>query len=195
MPPANDFERLIEARRILVLGSSGSGKTHLTLRLAPLLGLDPIHLDGQFWQQGWVPSPRAQWAARVDELVQRPEWIMDGLYEGSLGVRLPRAQAVILLESTALGCLWRVVKRYFTLDDQNRPDAPAGQKVDAAFIRYIWRYPSVTRPQVLQLLGEQARDKCVIVLKNRRQVQQLLDEVARRVRAQSPAARMEPASP
>ncbi|HHK41902.1 MAG TPA: hypothetical protein ENJ50_05735, partial [Planctomycetaceae bacterium] len=133
----NDFlARLKSARKILVLGPSGSGKTTLTLELARVLEIEPIHLDAHFWQTGWRPTPKPQWLERVRELVERREWIMDGTYEDSLPVRVRAAEAAIVLERSRWTCLYRVLKRKLSVDDRRRPDAPPGQPVDRAFLRY-----------------------------------------------------------
>ena len=94
-PQANSTNRLVSSKRILVLGSSGSGKTFLSLRLGQALGIEPIHLDMQFWKPGWVPTPREEWRKTVSSLVAKQSWIMDGTYESTLDLRLPTCDAII----------------------------------------------------------------------------------------------------
>ena len=171
----NDFlARLKSARKILVLGPSGSGKTTLTLELARVLEIEPIHLDAHFWQTGWRPTPKSQWLDQVRELVERREWIMDGTYEDSLPVRIRAAEAAIVLERSRWTCLYRVFKRKLFVDDRRRPDAPPGQPVDRAFLRYIWNYPSVTRPVVWEYLREHGDHLTIVTLQNSREAASLI---------------------
>jgi len=75
-------------RRILVPGSGGSGKTTPTLRIAEATGHPVLHLDSHFWRPGWVAAPDVEWRATVAALVERPSWVMDGNYGGTLLARL-----------------------------------------------------------------------------------------------------------
>ena len=43
-----------EAKRILILGCGGAGKSTLARRLGAATGLPVVHLDGLYWQPGWV---------------------------------------------------------------------------------------------------------------------------------------------
>jgi hypothetical protein len=74
---------------------------------------------------------------------------MDGTYESTLPVRLAAADAVIVVERSRWSCLWGVLRRTLTHGSGPRPDAPPGQPIDRAFLRYIWRYPARTTMVVL----------------------------------------------
>jgi adenylate kinase family enzyme len=158
-----------------VLGPSGAGKTCFSTHLSKLLGIEAVHLDAYFWKPGWVATAEAEWRAVVSALVRKPSWVMDGTYERTLDLRVPAADAVILLERPRLLCLWGVVRR--CLFARDRHDAPPGQKVDRAFFNYIWNYPTVTRPLVLRRLREYGPDKGVIVLRGRRGARRFLEAV------------------
>ena len=177
MDSPDSLARIATCRRILVLGSSGSGKTTFSIQLGKLLGLEVIHLDAEFWKPGWQATPQAQWREVVSGLVQRQGWIMDGTYESSLDLRIPVADGIILIGQSRWTCLWRALKRKLTVDDRNRPDAPAGQKLDFAFLKYIWRYPKVTEPFVLECIREQGADKPVIALAGSAEAKGFLENV------------------
>jgi adenylate kinase family enzyme len=55
-------------QRILVIGSSGTGKSTLARQLASKLALPIIHLDKEYWLPGWVAPEPAAWQARVESL-------------------------------------------------------------------------------------------------------------------------------
>lgn len=148
------LEAVCAAHRILVLGSPGAGKTRLTRSLARRLDLPVIHLDAEFWRPGWLATPAPEWVARLKTLAAGPAWIMDGTYERSLPVRLPRTEVAVVLEAGRAVCLVRVVWRTLLSGVRNRPDAPPGQPLDQDFLRYIWRYPRESAPLVEAHLAE-----------------------------------------
>ncbi len=106
---------------------------------------------------------------------------MDGMYESTLDLRIPAADTVIVVERSRLACLWRVLKRKATIDDLRRPDAPAGQKLDRAFLRYIWRYPTVTRPLLFDSVRQYGPDKVLIQLEGSSDVRRFLQQIQRAV--------------
>ncbi len=170
-------ERLRRARRILVVGPSGSGKTRLALRLGSLLDLPVVHLDAHRWQPGWVALPHREWRKVVGDLVQRPAWIMDGTYESTLDLRLAASDAVVAIEAPRLLCVYGVVRRRVLGLGRKRPDAPPGQPLDRAFLRYIWDYPVATRPLLWACLRERRTATALVVLSSRADVRRLVREL------------------
>src|SRR4029450_4867168 len=79
-----ELAALRRARRILVLGAPGSGKTLLSTFLSRHLGLELIRLDEFFWRPGPVRMPTDEWRILAAQLASRPAWVMDGTYEASL---------------------------------------------------------------------------------------------------------------
>lgn len=177
---AGAVERLGSARRILVLGPSGAGKTHLALRLAEVTGLPLVHLDAERWRPGWVALDDAEWRAAVTALAARPAWIMDGTYESTLDLRLPRADAVVVLDRPRPACLLGLARRRVLVRGRARVDAPPGQRLDRAFLRYLWRWPGETRPVVAARLRAHGAGTAVVVLRGRREARRLLAQVGRR---------------
>lgn len=184
----NQIARLALSKRILVLGLSGSGKTTFSIRLGQILGIETIHLDACFWKPGWTSTPQPEWKAMVASLIEKESWIMDGMYESTLDLRIPAAETVIVIERSRLACLWGVLKRKATVDDYHRPDAPAGQKLDRAFLRYIWRYPAVTRPLLFDFIRRYGPDKALIQLGGPNDTRRFLQQIQRAVerRAETP---------
>ncbi len=69
--------------RIVVVGTSGAGKTTLARRLAARLGLPHIELDAINWQPGWRDLTRydpEEFVRRVTEAIGADAWIVDGNY-------------------------------------------------------------------------------------------------------------------
>ena len=179
-------------RRVLIVGSSGAGKTTLATQLAGPLGLPVIHLDAHFWQPGWAETPRDIWRARVKELLERDRWIMDGNYGSTLAERARAADTIILLAFSRVRCLYNVFKRAMRYRGRARPDLNPGcpeHLPDWDFIRWIWTYPDAELPTVLEVLAAHEKDKRIIVLRSRAEVERFLATVnARPISSQDPAA-------
>jgi adenylate kinase family enzyme len=168
-------------RRILVIGSGGSGKSTFARRLGEALGIEVIHLDGHYWRPGWVEPPKDEWRRKVGELVARDEWVIDGNYSGTLELRLAACDTAIFLDLPRTLCVWRVLKRALVFRNATRPDMAEGcrEKIDFAFLWWVWRYPSRSRPKALARLGEHARGKKVVRLRSRAEVEEFLRRASR----------------
>ena len=143
-------------QRVLVIGISGAGKSTFARKLAARTGLPLIHLDTEFWKQGWKVTERAEWRAKVAELAERDAWIMDGNYGASLDLRLPRADRVIWFDYPRLVCVWRALWRVATTHGRVRPDlAPeCPEQFDRQFLRFIWNFNANSRPNIVAMLAE-----------------------------------------
>jgi adenylate kinase family enzyme len=167
-------------RKIVILGSGGSGKSTLARQLGRILNLEVIHLDGLYWQPGWVETPEPAWRQTVTELIQRKSWIMDGDNIRSLDIRLPAADTVIFLDLPNVLCFWRALKRSWQYAGKNRPEMVSGcsEKLDWRFLRWVWQYPLVSRPFILDKLRQLSRDQRLIILRSPAAVQQFLQELS-----------------
>lgn len=144
-----------EMQRVLVIGISGAGKSTFSRALANMTGLPLIHLDKEFWRPGWVQTPRLDWRAKVTELAAGERWIMDGNYDSSLDLRLPRADTVLWFDYPMLRCLRRAMWRATTTYGRVRTDMAEGcaERIDLEFLRYIWTFNAKQRPRVVAALA------------------------------------------
>ena len=89
------------ARRIWVVGTSGSGKSTFARRLAFARGLPHIELDGLFHLANWEQRSNEEFTAEVSAALERaPDgWVVDGNYVGKIGgTVLDRADTVVWLD-------------------------------------------------------------------------------------------------
>src|SRR5207248_9352838 len=111
-------------KRVLVIGSGGTGKTTVAQRLARRTGLPLIHLDLLYWRPGWQPTPGEEWRETVRRLVAGERWIIDGNYGGTLDLRLAACDTVVFLDLPRVLCLWRVLVRQLRHFCRWRPAPP-----------------------------------------------------------------------
>jgi len=162
-------------KRILVLGSGGAGKTTFAKHLSRKTGLPLIHLDLHFWNSGWVETPRHRWIPRVLELSERPKWIMDGNYSGTIDIRMKYADTVIFLDYGRVTCSLGVLKRVILNMGRVRDDMPEGcpERFSFDFMKWIWNYSTRSRPKIIEALEKAPASVTVHVVKNRRSLSSL----------------------
>jgi len=97
-------------RRVAVVGTTGSGKSTLGVRLGALLAAPAVDLDDLVWRPGWRQVPPADLRGQVRAVVDGERWVIAGNYWGVQDLILARADAVVVLDyplAVVFGRLWR----------------------------------------------------------------------------------------
>lgn len=152
-------------KRIMVIGCGGSGKSTLSQRLAQLFNLELISLDRHYWHPGWKPTSPDEWEKVVRSLIQKPGWVMDGNYGGTIDMRLEVADMIIFLYYPSWTCLRREISRTIKYYGKVRPGMTEGcpTKISLKFWRYIWNYNKTRVPGILEKLKNLAQKQVHIL--------------------------------
>ncbi|XYJ10464.1 hypothetical protein ACSUZJ_00345 [Telluria sp. B2] len=100
--------------RVLIMGNSGSGKSHRAQALAARHGLVHLDLDTIVWEPGQIAVPRAPEQVRADLLafVDRHEsWIAEGCYGDLIEAALPHCSELVFMNPGLETCLENNRKR------------------------------------------------------------------------------------
>lgn len=167
-------------KKIVLIGSGGSGKSTLAKQLSRTLGIPVYHLDTLFWKPNWQAVPRAEQQQIQTDLISRDDWIIDGNYGGTMDLRLNAADTIIFLDLPRMTCVYRILKRSIRYRHEARPDMAAGcpEKIDVAFLKWVWRYPDEQRPGIRARLAQVEATKTIIVLKSRKEVRRFIENIA-----------------
>ena len=136
-------------KRALVIGCPGSGKSTFARRLRDATGLPLYYLDRLYWREDRTHVEREEFDARLEEILSRDQWIIDGNYARTLPMRLARCDAVFFLDYPAEVCLDGIIARR----GARREDMPwveTGE--DAEFIEFVRRFSADVRSAILERL-------------------------------------------
>ena len=163
-------------KRIVIVGSGGSGKSTLAVQVGLALGVEVTHLDTLFWKPGWVRVSAAEQEAIVREVASRASWIIDGDHVRSQPVRFAAADTIVFLDLPRSICVWRTVRRFVQYRGRSRTGMAAGcpERLNGTLLRWVWRYPSDNRAQVLENMGRYGKGCRVVMLRSPKEVRRFL---------------------
>lgn len=161
----------------MLIGSGGSGKSTLARQLGNILNIQVYHLDAIFWKPNWEGVSKEEQISIQTDLVKKDEWLIDGNYGGTLDIRMDAADTIIFLDINRTICTIRTLKRMLKYRNKTRPDMGEGceEKFDFDFLRWIWNYPKMKRPDILRKLHDLPENKQIIILKSKKDVQTFLE--------------------
>lgn len=165
-------------KRVILIGSPGSGKSTMSTKLAQILNLELYHLDNLFWSPGWIMASKEEQISITKDLIQKEEWLIDGNYNGTLELRLERADFVVFFDLPRWLCMVRIFKRMIQYRNQKRPDFNAGtERFNWEFVKYVWDFRKSKRPSIYKKL-KQYPNKEIVILKSRKEVENFMKQIS-----------------
>ena len=98
-------------RRVVVFGTTGSGKSRLAETLAARTGLRVIELDALAWLRDWQPAPLELLRHRVEREISEGDWIVVGNYGEVRDLVWKPADTLIWLDLPLRVVMWRLLWR------------------------------------------------------------------------------------
>ncbi|MDE0189245.1 MAG: adenylate kinase [bacterium] len=97
--------------RLVVIGTSGAGKTTMAKRIARGLGMPHIEFDGIRHGPNWTETPDDVFREILSRRLQGERWVADGNYSFARDVVWPRATGVVWLDYPIRVVMWRLFWR------------------------------------------------------------------------------------
>ena len=107
---SNGFSQA-DLTRVVVVGTTCSGKTTYAGRLARALGAQHVELDALYWLPEWIERPKQEFRELAAEAASGNRWVMDGNYSVVRDVVWPRATCLIWLNYPFPTVAWRGLSR------------------------------------------------------------------------------------
>ena len=162
-------------KKVIIIGCPGSGKSIFARSLESLTGLPLHHLDMMYWNKDKTTVTKDIFIKRLQSVMEKDSWIIDGNYQSSMEMRLGECDTVFFLDYSTQVCLEGIRSR----KGKARSDIPfVDDENDEEFISFIKEYNSKVRPQVISLL-EKYRDRNIIVFNSREESENFLSSFER----------------
>lgn len=99
--------------RVVVVGTSGSGKTTTARRIAGILDVPHLEMDSVMHADGWNATPDDEFARIVGEFTDQDRWVVDGNYtsHGAREAAWPKADTFVWLDLPRPVVMRRVIRR------------------------------------------------------------------------------------
>lgn len=160
-------------KKAIIIGCPGSGKSTFARALQEQTGLPLYHLDMMYWNADRTVVSREVFLDRLQEVLKKEVWIIDGNYHTTMEQRMAACDTVFFLDYPMEVCLEGVDAR----KGQSRPDMPwtesVDEETDEEFLAFIRRFEQDIRPQILELL-EKSENKNIVVFHSREEAQAYL---------------------
>jgi adenylate kinase family enzyme len=105
-------------RRIVVIGTTGSGKTTLAGQLSQRLAIPHVELDALHWDTNWTPVSPTIFLERTAQALNGDAWVVDGNYSQVRTIIWSRADTIVWLDYSLWvimrQLLWRTFRRILT---------------------------------------------------------------------------------
>lgn len=173
-------------RRIVVVGTTSSGKTTVAARLSRILGIPHVELDGLMWRPNWEKTPTDTFLARVRAALDGPAWVVDGNYSAARTVTWGQADTLVWLDYPLALVFWRLtvrtLRRILTREKLwgcNRETVRRAFFDKDSLYRYVIPSRRRQRETYPRALREDYAHLQVVHLKTARQTVEWLDEVGK----------------
>lgn len=158
--------------KVIIIGCPGSGKSTFARHLRDKTHLPLYYLDMIWHKPDKTNVTRNEFDCKLDEIICRDEWIVDGNYLRTLKKRLDKCDTVFLLDFSLEVCISGVESRI----GKRREDMPwIETEFDEEFKQWIIEFRETQLPQIYQLLKTH-NDKNIVVFKSRGDIEQYLLE-------------------
>ncbi len=98
-------------QRIVVVGTTGSGKTTVARQLTQRLGSPFVELDALFWGPNWTPVPANVFRERTTQALSGDTWTAGGNYTAARDIVWGRADTLVWLDYPLLLTMWQMLRR------------------------------------------------------------------------------------
>lgn len=164
------MSKIKTAKKISIIGGTGTGKTTLSNNLGKVLNLPVYHIDGIHHLENWEIRDNDERDRIILEKVNEDKWIIDGTYRSTLQQRLECADLVIYLDYSSIAQVKGIMGRYIKEHGKEKPEIPGcEERMSLEFLEFAWNWRKNKRNEIMEKVNKLDASK-VLIFKNRRQL-------------------------
>ena len=108
--------------KILIIGISGTGKTRIARKISAVLKIPVTHYDTLSWGQNGKEVKRRIVEKKINEVLKKRKWIIEGYINPSAKKKLEKADIVIYLDYSGVRAFFGGIKRWWEYRGKTRPE-------------------------------------------------------------------------
>ena len=160
-------------KKIIIIGSSGAGKSVFSQKLKDITNLPLYHLDMLYHKKDGTHISKEELEEKLKSIFKEENWIIDGNYQRTLELRLKECDTVFLLDFSTDICIAGAESRI----GKKRDDMPwIEEKLDEEFKKGIIDFSKEKLPQIYKLLDKYKDDTDIIIFKTREEADNYIKE-------------------
>ena len=161
-------------KKIIVIGSPGSGKTTFAEKLRDKMGLPLFYLDAIWHRADRTHISRDEFDVRLGEILSFDSYIIDGNYSRTVERRIGASDTVFLFDLPQDICLDGAIARL----GKKRPDMPwIDTELDPFLKREIEEFGIKNLPAIYEMIDKHKDGKTIIVFKSREEADEFLGRI------------------
>ena len=160
-------------KKVIIIGCCGSGKSTFARHLHACTGIPLFHLDQLNWNENKTTVEKEVFLKRVQDVIQKDSWIIDGNYGSSIEMRMQACDTVFFLDYPVDTCIQGIHEWVGKV----RTDIPwVEDEVDEDLIEFVRNYEKEDRPEILELLSKY-KEKDIHIFRNRKDAKIYLESL------------------
>ena len=165
--------------KIHIIGGSGTGKSTLARQLSEKYGGLHVDLDDLFWDNTAdrydVKMPEDKRAQLLNEVLEKSDWITEGVYYSWVGDCFQLADAIYLLDIPQKVCSYRIIKRFVRRKLHLERSKKESIWSLAKLLKWTEKFREKNLPEIYKALEPYSQK--TIVIRNSKELRKILDRV------------------
>ena len=157
--------------KIIIVGSPGAGKSTFARKLRDITGIPLFYLDMLWHKPDRTTVTQERLNNRLNGILQKDRWIIDGNYQRTLEPRLQACDTVFLMDFPLETCISGAESRI----GKKREDLPWTElEFDPEFKQWIQDFPKNRLPQLYEMIETYKDNKEIMVFHSRKEADDYL---------------------
>lgn len=159
-------------KKVIVIGSPGSGKSTFARKLRDKTGLPLYYLDMIWHKPDKTNVSREEFDERLGEILSGESYIIDGNYSRTLERRFEACDTVFFMDIPVEECLKGAAERI----RKKREELPwLETEFSPEFREWILTFPKRSLPDIIALIEKYKNEKEIIIFKTRAEADGYID--------------------